>query len=41
MGQVFFLLRLSRHAVREVRQGVQRRALLGEEQGESQTEEQG
>ena len=34
MRQVFFLLRLRGSAFREVRQRVQYRALLGEQQGE-------
>ena len=38
MGQVLLLLRLGRHAVRKVRQGVQRRALLGEEQDKGKPE---
>ena len=39
VGQMLFLLRLSRHAIRKVRQGVQRRALLGEKQGKGEPQE--
>lgn len=40
MRQVLFLLRLRlrRRTFREVRQGVQRRALLGEQQGKGKSE---